>query len=270
MRIKCTLDIFLFLLLITSHVVAMENKNKEIELVEIHPEQIIDPTENENTKLENLPQLQTQLINHEDASFCTICLEPFAFDNGQFKIEINDKEFVNDHKIHESDFHKECIRKWMKVKNNCPICRKTLKDPFSNRVQKEIKAMLCNPGFWVFLLAIFLTMNQFIFFSNGCNLNFVCWEPLKNNIWWSDNLKWCLNCVDPEFTLCKKLKADVCLARLDTTLIQCTEEAKSEYLRSRELQCEQTKIWDSVLAFLTFFSIFFASYWWRRSQFRYQ
>jgi hypothetical protein len=68
------------------------------------------------------------LIKDEDPfRQCTICLQPFELDNGKFKIEIIEKEFIQYHKIHESEFHKECIHKWMKDKNRCPICRKILK-----------------------------------------------------------------------------------------------------------------------------------------------
>ena len=66
------------------------------------------------------------MINEEDPS-CIICLQPFEFNNGKFKVEIIDKTFANVHKIHDSDFHKGCIRKWMKNNNSCPMCRKTLK-----------------------------------------------------------------------------------------------------------------------------------------------
>jgi hypothetical protein len=66
------------------------------------------------------------MINDEDLS-CIICLQPFEFNNGKFKVEIIDKTFAKVHKIHDSDFHKGCIRKWMKNNNSCPICRKTLK-----------------------------------------------------------------------------------------------------------------------------------------------
>ena len=68
-----------------------------------------------------------EIINDEDPFQCTICLQPFDIDNGKFKIETVEKEFIKDHKIHESEFHKKCIQKWMKDNSSCPICRKILK-----------------------------------------------------------------------------------------------------------------------------------------------
>jgi hypothetical protein len=42
----------------------MEDKNKEIELVEIHSEQITDDAENENTAPANLPELQIRYFSY--------------------------------------------------------------------------------------------------------------------------------------------------------------------------------------------------------------
>jgi len=66
-----------------------------------------------------------ELITNEDT--CCICLGPFLLSNGKFKVETAEEEFVKDHKIHESNFHKECITKWMGEKSTCPYCRKKLK-----------------------------------------------------------------------------------------------------------------------------------------------
>jgi len=43
-----------------------------------------------------------------------------------------------------------------KKNNSCPMCRTTLKEPFS--VQKIMKIILYNPGFWWMLLSIFFTI----------------------------------------------------------------------------------------------------------------
>lgn len=135
MRNQNTLCIFLFGLI--ASIVAMDDKTKERELIKIYPEQISDNAEIGKIKIENLSEIQIKIGNEEER-FCTICLQPFEFNNDKFKVEIIDKECVRDHKIHESNFHKKCIRQWMKLKNTCPICRKTLKDSFSNRVRKKI------------------------------------------------------------------------------------------------------------------------------------
>jgi len=84
-------------------------------------------------------------------------LQPFEFGNDKYITEIMDKEFVKDHKIHDSQFHKECIEKWMKAKinQNCPICRKTLKQSFSILVKKKINEVFYdNPFLCTFFFII--------------------------------------------------------------------------------------------------------------------
>jgi hypothetical protein len=171
---------FLFLF-IASHVIAMNNKNKDIELVKIHPEQITDDVKNERITLENPPeQLQIKIVDDEDLS-CAICLQPFKFGNGKFKVEIIEEKFMKDHKIHDSNFHEECIRQWMKGKINpsCPICRKQLlikasKKPFLNqicvKVEIELKKLCCNPGFYFFIALILITIR----------LDYACSIPHNN------------------------------------------------------------------------------------------
>jgi hypothetical protein len=102
-----------------------------------------------------LSELQIKLINDEE-NFCTICFEPFEWNNGKFKTEVIEEEMIQDHKLHESEFHQSCIEKWMENKTSCPICRKTLKEKFSaNTVRKMIKSRLCNLRFWWPLIEIF-------------------------------------------------------------------------------------------------------------------
>jgi len=149
---------------IASLVITMDNQTNELEqLVNIYPEeftQIENNAENEpTTVVENLSNLEFKfkMINNEDPS-CAICLQPFKFDHGRFQIKIIEKKFAKDHELHDSDFHKGCIEKWMKTSNDktCPICRKTLKEPWSLKidsmcVKMEIKKCFWNPGFWMFL-----------------------------------------------------------------------------------------------------------------------
>jgi len=80
-----------------------------------------EPIETKQQKLHDY----IKLITNEDT--CCICLGPFLLNNGKFKVETAEEEFVKDHKIHESNFHKECITKWMREKSTCPYCRKKLK-----------------------------------------------------------------------------------------------------------------------------------------------
>jgi len=111
MKIQSTLYMFLFLLIVSDVVAAMENGNKEIEIVKIDPEKIEDNIN--NITGENLLELKIKMFDDED-SLCTICLEPFEFSNGRFKTEVIDKKYAKDHQIHESNFHKKCITKWIK------------------------------------------------------------------------------------------------------------------------------------------------------------
>jgi len=190
MRIQDTLYTFLFLL-ISCHVIATEDSKNEIELTEIlihSNEQITDTSEIfENNTHQNVPELQIKIINDEDLFQCTICLQPFDIDNGKFKIEIIEKEFIKDHKIHESEFHKKCIQKWMKDNNSCPICRKILKQPFSKRLQKMIKSILSNPGFWMVVINLIILPKHFtdIRYQQGkiwCLLN-ICLSILMFFVW---------------------------------------------------------------------------------------
>jgi len=140
--------------LVASHVAATKNDKNEIELTEIliQLKPITDIIENSEPR--SVSELQIKLIKDEDPfRQCTICLQPFELDNGKFKIEIIEKEFIKYHKIHESKFHKKCIQEWMKDKNSCPICRKMLKEPVSNRLQKMIKSM-SNTGFLIFMYTL--------------------------------------------------------------------------------------------------------------------
>jgi hypothetical protein len=167
------------------------------------------------------------LIDDED-NFCTICLETFELENGKFKVEVLDEEFIQDHKIHESDFHKKCIQKWMKDKNTCPICRKTLKIPFLNRVQKKMKLILYNPGFWLLVLTIFIM------------------KTLTNHV------------CDPEFTWCEKEKVKECIN------LEC-EEKTINFCYENNLLCPLGKLLGVLFGWL---SILIFDFWTRTRQFR--
>jgi hypothetical protein len=45
---------------------------------------------------------------------CSICLS-----------KIKSTEYILDFQCHS--FHKKCINKWLKINNNCPLCRRILK-----------------------------------------------------------------------------------------------------------------------------------------------
>ena len=45
--------------------------------------------------------------------YCSICL-----------CNVKSKEYITQYQCHS--FHKKCINKWLKINNNCPLCRKIL------------------------------------------------------------------------------------------------------------------------------------------------
>jgi hypothetical protein len=47
---------------------------------------------------------------------CTICLESINGDSIPFKTKCKCKNL----------YHKECIKKWLEIKRNCPTCKKIL------------------------------------------------------------------------------------------------------------------------------------------------
>jgi len=118
--------------------------------------------------------ITSHVVAMED-DVCTICRGPYEFNNGKFKVEITNKKFAKDHRIHESNFHKLCIEKWMEYASSCPICRQILvKGPFSNLVQKQIKTILSilhNPAFWIFLFDTLF----FIFIMKRIGLRIQVW-----------------------------------------------------------------------------------------------
>lgn len=60
--------------------------------------------------------------------FCSICLT---------KIENND-EYINNECCNNT-FHNSCLEEWYKVKENCPLCRKS-----NEIIQEKVKKKLEN------------------------------------------------------------------------------------------------------------------------------
>ena len=91
---------------------------------------------------------------------CIICLEKFEDQNNEL-LDINIDEFSNSEKLIEQDkndisvlncghqFHINCIIKWLKINNKCPICRQ-IADPElkedNNKIVWHVQTAL-NPSY---------------------------------------------------------------------------------------------------------------------------
>lgn len=65
-------------------------------------------------KREGVFSFKTKLEDDLDYDDCSICMEPFK-----------NKKKINE-TICKHTFHEECINQWLKVNNNCPLCRQVL------------------------------------------------------------------------------------------------------------------------------------------------
>lgn len=70
--------------------------------------------DNELRKNNNINTNLKPIENKKENCQCSICFE---------KIAINEKTFELDCK---HDFHESCLNNWIKYKQNCPICRKSV------------------------------------------------------------------------------------------------------------------------------------------------
>jgi len=84
-----------------------------------------------------LPIVNYTVATMIDEDVCVICLSTFD-DCPKFQVNLIDPKFDTDetiHKVHNSQWHEECIVEWIAINLNqekviyCPLCQEILKDP---------------------------------------------------------------------------------------------------------------------------------------------
>lgn len=76
-----------------------------------------------NHSLKIINEIIQDVINRSISETCPICLG-----------EMMDKKMVKCH----HNFHKECIDKWLEIKNTCPVCREEVREKTTDEVQREL------------------------------------------------------------------------------------------------------------------------------------
>lgn len=73
----------------------------------------IDDDDFENDQ-DSLPPIELKLKKCEEETKCSICFKNIKKDSNVPNIECS------------HIFHKKCLKKWIKINNNCPLCRQII------------------------------------------------------------------------------------------------------------------------------------------------